>query len=521
MERLQHSRPRRGVGIIEALISLLVLALGMMSFAALQARLRLNSDVAKQRAEAVRIGQEDIENFRSFGTFAANGGIANNLAYDSITTGAAQKSVLAAGVTTKTNAAYTVTRTVSDVLAPSLTDAPVKNVRVSVAWVDRTGTAQQVELRSVISRSDPAVAASLALAPNGSPVRDLLGRDIQVPIPAKSLGNGTSVVKPGLGGNVAYVFNNDSGLVTRRCTSTDIGSTVTNLLTTSILDSATCSSISAYLLSGFIRADFSNNPSATSPNEVFPAGSSIAMRLDLKTNAPPYLGGSAGLLNSTNWPAISGATPVTTGYSTPECTSEALKTVRYTTPVNFTQVNNGVTTTVTSTTVIAIIPQSVTSVTSATVAPWVGVSSVNAASQIVNPVDTGERYVGYSCLVYPTDLDSNPNTTAAYTGRLALWPTGWALGNTSSTYKVCRYSADYNLNDGGGNTVYAVDGSNVITRIDNAEHPYAYLNVQRSLSNQNFLVIRGNRGCPTDSGVEVNGQGGENYTNETTVTHQP
>ena len=48
-------RIARGIGIIEALVSLLVLALGMMSFAALQARLRLNSDVAKQRSEAVRL----------------------------------------------------------------------------------------------------------------------------------------------------------------------------------------------------------------------------------------------------------------------------------------------------------------------------------------------------------------------------------------------------------------------------------------------------------------------------------
>jgi hypothetical protein len=61
----------------------------------------------------------------------------------------------------------------------------------------------------------------------------------------------------------------------------------------------------------------------------------------------------------------------------------------------------------------------------------------------------------------------------------------------------------------------------VLTSVDNQEHTYAYLNAQRSLSNQNYLIIRGNRSCPTDSGVEVDGQGGENYTDETTVTHQP
>ena len=133
-----------------------------------------------------------------------------------------------------------------------------------------------------------------------------------------------------------------------------------------------------------------------------------------------------------------------------------------------------------------------------------------------SPQDTGERFVAYSCLIYPVDLDVNNATAAAYTARITIFPTGWTLGTSSSDYKVCRYSADYNLNGG----VRVVSGSNV-TSIDNQEHPYAYLNAQRSLSNQNYLVIRGNRSCPTDGGVEVNGQGGENYTDETTVTHQP
>ena len=62
---------QRGVSLIEALIAMLVMALGMVGIAALQAKLRVNSDVAKQRSEAVRIAEEDIENFRAFGTLAA------------------------------------------------------------------------------------------------------------------------------------------------------------------------------------------------------------------------------------------------------------------------------------------------------------------------------------------------------------------------------------------------------------------------------------------------------------------
>lgn len=524
---------QRGVSIVEALVSLLVLALGMMSFAALQSRLRLNSDIAKQRSEAVRIAQEDLENFRAFSTIAVDGTIANNFAYDSGTAAAATKTVIANNVVTKTNTTFYVNRVMS--VAPratGITDTPVKNLRVTVSWADRnavdqtvTGVNQSVTLRTVISKSDPAVAASLALAPNGSPVRDLLGRDIQVPIPAKSLGDGTSAIKPLSAGTLAYVFSNDTGIVTRRCTVS--AALVTNSLT--LADLTSCTNVSAYLISGFVRTSL-GAPDATNPNDVAPGG--VTMRLDLDNTVPPTgYQGLATQLTSGYWPTIAGGTGTTIGtgsttYSTPECSSEALQTVRYTTPVSFTQVNNSVTTTVTSTIVVAIIPQSVTSITPATVAPWVGVAAIDATTKILNPVAVGEKYVGFACLVYPVDLDVNGSTANAYTGRLAIWPTsGWTLGTTSTTFKICRYSADYNLN--GGVFVRTTSGGVVnvagthIRSIDNQEHTYAYLNAAKSLSNQNFLIINGNRICPTDGVVEVDGQGGENYTDETTVTHQP
>jgi Tfp pilus assembly protein PilV len=503
-------RGQRGIGLIEALVSLLVLALGMMSFAALQARLRLNSDVAKQRAEAVRLAQEQIEGFRSFGTLAG---------FDGVSSGSS--TVTASSMAS--NATYTVTRQVADApRAAGLTNAPVKNLLITVTWNDRNGNAQSVIFRTMIARSDPAIAASLALSPNGSPVRDLLGRDIQVPIPAQNLGDGTSAVKPLADGTIAYVFNNDTGVVTQRCSGIS-ASTVTNELTLATLSAAgvNCANIFGYLVSGFVRTDTSNNPSASNPND-WPPGS-VAMRVDLDNTPPPNgAQGTAQQLTAAYWPAISSATGTTIGsgsgtYTPPECNAQAMQNVRYTAPVNFSQTNNGTTATVTTTTVIATIPLSVTSITPSTVAPWVGVSAASASTQIINPQWTGERFVGYSCLIYPIDLDLDASTAAAYTARVALWPASdWTIGSSSSDWKVCRYSADYNLNGG----VFVAIGGNV-TRIDNQEHTYAYLNAQRSLSNQNYLLIRGNRGCPTDGAVEVNGTGGENYTDETTVTHQP
>lgn len=514
-----HSRFRRvarGIGIIEALVSLLVLALGMMSFAALQARLRLNSDVAKQRSEAVRLAQEDVENFRALGTLAADGTIANNLAYAGITAGATSRQI------TGSNATFTLTRQVAEApRAAGITDAQMKNLVTTVTWDDRTGGQQTVTLRSIISRSDPAVAASLALPANGSPVRDLLARDIQIPIPSKNLGDGTSAIKPLSGGNVAYVFNNESGLVTQRCVGGSLASTATNNLSTGVLAGATCTSISAYLVSGFVRTRLDSGPTENRLNGLAPG--LMALRVDFDNTPPPS--NAQGLwqqLTAAYWPAITSATGTTIGsgattYTPAECNNEQMKTVRYTRPVNFTQTNNGNTTTVTSTIEVGIIPVGV-AITSAAIAPYVGLS----ASDVQSPVDTGERFVAYSCLIYPIDLDGNNATPAAYTARVAIWPTsGWTLGTTGSTYKICRYSADYNLNGGVFFPTTANSSGTVLTRVDNQEHTYAYLNAQRSLGNQNYLIVSGNSSCPTDGGVEVDGQGGENYTDETTVTHQP
>jgi hypothetical protein len=114
-----------------------------------------------------------------------------------------------------------------------------------------------------------------------------------------------------------------------------------------------------------------------------------------------------------------------------------------------------------------------------------------------------------------------------YTGRVAIWPTGFTLGTAASDqYKVCRYSSDYDLD---GFVLSPNSSGSDVTAIDNTDHPYAYMQAAESLSNQNFLIIRARRttgggaaiNCPTDAAVEVDGRGGENYTDTGTVLHQP
>jgi type IV pilus modification protein PilV len=116
------------------------------------------------------------------------------------------------------------------------------------------------------------------------------------------------------------------------------------------------------------------------------------------------------------------------------------------------------------------------------------------------------KFIAYTCVVTP-----NPSLTGddagSWWGEARLVPSGWSLGTTASTYKVCRFSGDY-ANDGA---------------ISNHEHPRYYRRVKPAidasgtLDNQNYLVIRGNDACPTDIASDpVNGD----FINTSTVTHQ-
>ena len=491
-------KPSRGITILEALITLVVAALGLLSFVVMQSRLRANADVSKQRSEAVRIAQENMENLRAFGTLASDGTVANNLAYNTgVVDGATAKTVLASSVSTATNTTYTLTQSVT-----ASAQAGMKDLRITVAWTDRDNKSQQAVLRSVIAGNDPRFAAALSIPPNGSPVKDPLGRDLRVPIPAKDLGDGTSIFKPDAIGALAFVFNNDTGAITSKCTAVSTAMS-TAQLTIANLASAGCTSVNGLLLSGYVRFSVGNTPDAATPND---ATLPLLMRVDLDSTAPPSgMAGTLAQLTAAYWP-----TPLqsvnTSGYTAPDCGTQQSKTVRFTTPVNWSQVNNNVVQTVTSTYITAVVP-----LTTALTAAAVGAQVNLPAASIVNLSDLGERYVAYTCVVYPRDFSG----TMAWTGRSTVVPVGWLIGTTALTYKVCRYSEDYNLNG----FVWVTAGGNV-SRIDNTEHPYAYLKATIGLNNQNFLVIKGSKACPTDGPTEVDGQGGENYTNETTVSHQ-
>jgi len=80
------SRSRqRGVTLLEALIAFFVLAAGSVAVAALQRDLDLAADVARDRSQALRIGEDDVEQVRAFTAIADDAGLRTYAAIGSAT----------------------------------------------------------------------------------------------------------------------------------------------------------------------------------------------------------------------------------------------------------------------------------------------------------------------------------------------------------------------------------------------------------------------------------------------------
>ncbi len=266
------TRRQHGISLIEALIALLVLSLGMLTVSQLQSHLRLGSDIARQRAEAVRLGQEDIEALRAYSVLAASGAARS---WAGITS-ASRNVDASTGYATHTR--YTVAR---EVVATNALAA--KTAAVTVHWNDRDGAALKIVLTTVIAANDPAHGGLLALAPSGVHAKGASARSTRVPLLAKDLGNGSSVMKPTSAGTTALVFDNTSGRVTSLCSGINPGTATRDLALT---DLTACSAMTAQLLSGSVRFSQALPPDATRGNDV-PLGLTIALALTGGSYASP------------------------------------------------------------------------------------------------------------------------------------------------------------------------------------------------------------------------------------------
>ena len=263
----RHLHQQLGISLIEALVALAVMAFGVMGVAGLQVTMRQNADISKQRSEAVRIAQEAIETGRSFTVLstppmAGAGPVART--YEDIKTTAASTVI---GYTT--NTAYTVSSEVIDGTEVDPGAPRVKTLRVTVAWADRSGQMQSIQLNTSIAGVAPELAGSLSIPANGTPTRQPHGRNVNVPVTAVDQPDGvTSVFTPPGAPAVRWIFNNASGVITSICNPSEI-----------------CTDTTAFLLSGYVR--FATDDTAPTPAQAEnPPSSAFELNLQVNLTAP-------------------------------------------------------------------------------------------------------------------------------------------------------------------------------------------------------------------------------------------
>lgn len=217
---------QRGVSIMEALVALVVMAIGAVSVVGMQATLRMNGDVAKQRAEAVRLAQEVIEQWRGFTTLTTT---ANVVDWTDLV------STTSAATIVGTNTTFS--RSVAVVASSDADDNPrSKTVHVTVNWTDRANQPQSITLNSIVAGIVPELGGTLSIPAGASLLTNPGARNPAIPRQATDMLDGTSRFSPpGASGSI-WVFNNTTGLIVQVCS-----------------DASNCTSLTAMLLTGFVR----------------------------------------------------------------------------------------------------------------------------------------------------------------------------------------------------------------------------------------------------------------------------
>lgn len=271
----------RGVSLVEAMVALAVMAFGMLAVVGIQATMRLNADIAKQRSEATRIGQEMLETQRAFTVIDSTAG---QRAWSDINTSA---EATVTGIST--NTVYRVGRSVLTYANP-----PAKALMVTVRWDDRTGQTQQVILSSAIAAAAPALSGTLGIRPGTAsvaPVRRPYRRHPSIPVQARDFGSSSAWVPP-YRPWVAFVFNNVSGLITGICefASGDESSNETIRPT----DVESCSNNTlAQSLSGFVRFQrTTGGGDLTAADVENPPGPALNMRMGILLTSSGHPSGS-------------------------------------------------------------------------------------------------------------------------------------------------------------------------------------------------------------------------------------
>ncbi len=259
-------RPRRssGLALIEALMALAVMAFGLLALVGVQSNLRQNADIARQRSEAIRIAQEEIEKWRGFNSLHGSSGVVYGT-LQSDTSGYTVSSEY--GLT----AQFMVAKTVFPASSATTPDFSVKTLTVDVTWLDRNNVPQRVRLSTALHGVAPELPGTLAVLPEGTPTSQPGGRNPSVPWDAVPLDGSSSAWRPpqGSDGTVVWKFSNASGMIVGACT------LAAGLPLTSANLQNNCTEQFAQLLSGYV--DFADSSTlATASQAMAPTGTAFS-----------------------------------------------------------------------------------------------------------------------------------------------------------------------------------------------------------------------------------------------------
>lgn len=257
-------RPARlaGFGLLEALLTLVLVSAGLLGLAALQATLSREADASRQRGEATRLAQERLETLRSFQQIdhLADRAGWSRFGWNDLPDSGSDT------VDEGTNTVYTRDWT----LGGDQTDT-FRPVRVAVSWTDRAEQPQSLALHSVIARVEPALSGSLGLMPPAStsaqpdPERN---RRVSIPFQAADLGHGESAYQ--LQPDLTIIFSQQRGMVVKEC---NTSTTITSAEQAG--DSSLCRRLDGYVVAGHLtlRTHAQGSEQLTPP---WPTGISLA-----------------------------------------------------------------------------------------------------------------------------------------------------------------------------------------------------------------------------------------------------
>ena len=194
-------RPSGGVSLVEAMVALAVMAFGMLALVGVQATLRMNNDLAKQRSEATLIATEEVERMRNYFTLLpVNGQL--GISWTEIVGHAAAAYTPPESIG---NTAYQVVRIVNTDTANWR-----KTFKVEVTWPDRTGITQRVVLDGMVWGVVPELSTLLAIPTRPSATNQINGREVTIPAGVVDVGDQSSFTPPG-SALVAWMFNRTTG----------------------------------------------------------------------------------------------------------------------------------------------------------------------------------------------------------------------------------------------------------------------------------------------------------------------